>query len=327
VYQPDGDMADTIRSLLQQFGVPYVERGKNTGPACLGLKCPYCGDDPSEHCGVFKDNGVFTCFRCGQKGSFAYLLSTLSGLSTAECASMIKGETYSPEKIREKLIDRLTLDKTKAALDRQAALRTIEEIPLPDCYAPISITTRLPLLDKWLKRRHVALETVVKHRCGYCLGGRYSHRLIVPMLFHGCRVGFVALDLTGKADRKALNDDFGQIGEYLYGYDEVRPSSVLVVVEGILDQWRVGHHCVATLGTHITDGQREMILGLHPRPLVICRDGDYYWRSRKTVHEFQPFVQTKVVMLPKTEDPDSIGHPGVVSCIKQALSSNVLGVK
>jgi DNA primase len=134
--------------------------------------------------------------------------------------------------------------------------------------------------------------------------------MVIPVIFGGKVVSFQAADLTGKADLK-YKTATSNINNYLYGYDEIQDNGRIIVTEGVLDAWRVGNDAVCTFGTHLTDLQRNLIIGKKPRELIFAYDGDYYWREfghGSIPGWFVPFVDTiRVVEFPVNHDPDSYG--------------------
>jgi hypothetical protein len=50
--------------LLQQQGIPYIERGANVKRGEINIRCPFCGSaDPSFHLGLNLETGWYSCWR------------------------------------------------------------------------------------------------------------------------------------------------------------------------------------------------------------------------------------------------------------------------
>lgn len=302
-----------ICEILRSIDVPYFTEGKNVSPDSVNIKCPFCPDDPSDHLGIFEGSGIFSCWRCRKKGPLGYLLHVLTGLPREKCDEMIDDGSVS--------FDRDPEDQVRQIVDGEVesnARKRNGPVGLPECYEKITSDIRSPLLRAYMKRRDIPMETLMKHHCGICRSGRYMNRLIIPVIFNGSVVSFQAADMTGVADLKydsAPND----INEYLYNYDNIVYGGRMILVEGVLDMWRVEDDCVASFGTHLTDKQKFLILNRHPSELIFLWDEDAYDKISKFNSEagfFEPFIdEVRIIRLPKDEDPDSIGKEEVFMLI------------
>ena len=294
-----------IIAILKEIGTPYSTAGKNITTGSVGIRCPFCSDDPSNHLGIMEGNGVFSCWRCRTKGPFVYLIQKLSGMSLEQCEAMVHGAESFKKDSEEQIQDLIDGESSETQKKKN------EFTGIPQYFTPITPDIDFPLLFKYLKRRGISIDTVIKRNCGICRVGRYMNRMIVPVVFGGKVVSFQAADLTGMAELK-YDTAPGDINEFLYGYDDLEVGGRIVVCEGILDAWRVGIDATSTFGTHCTDRQQQLILQKKPSELVFCYDGDYYLdeiKNRSIPYQFTPFVDTvMVVHFPNEHDPDSFGR-------------------
>jgi len=132
-------------------------------------------------------------------------------------------------------------------------------------------------------------------------------------------IGYQGADLTGYATLKYKTSKT-PIKEHLYNYDAI--DKIMIITEGILDCWRIGHDAVATFGTTLIEKQRQAIIDKHLDMLVWCWDGDAYWKTMKEAAYFRPLIPlVKIAELPDGEDPDSLGYDAVWQCIHEAKES------
>lgn len=104
----------------------------------------------------------------------------------------------------------------------------------------------------------------------------FSHRLIIPVKDqHGRLVSFQGRDITGtdslryKAPKlEWVPQDYKKL---LYGHDRAR-TDLVVVVEGVVDQWRMGRGSVCTFGTAVTDAQIRLLKTF--RQVLWCFDSE-----------------------------------------------------
>lgn len=303
-----------IIEILRSIDVPYFTEGKNVSPNTVNIKCPFCSDDPSNHLGIFEGSGLFSCWRCRKKGPLAYLILFLTGLPRTKCDEMVADGQIS--------FERDTADEIRRIIDGEieiAAVRKHEDFTgIPQYFEKITTSTKFPLLDAYMERRDIEIKTLIHYGCGICRVGKYMNRMIIPVIFSGEVVDFQAADLTGTAEIKYRSSP-GEINNYLYNYDAIKQGGRIILVEGILDVWRVEDDCVASFGTHLTNRQKRLILDKQPDELVFLWDEDAWdkiSRYNSDAGFFEPFVNSvRGVLLPKDEDPDSLGKEIVFQLI------------
>jgi DNA primase len=139
-------------------------------------------------------------------------------------------------------------------------------------------------------------------------------------LFDGKIVSYQGADMTGKAHLKYKMSS-NEINSYLYGYDDIQPNSDIVLVEGVFDAWRLHENTLATFGTHLTKKQLALLVSLKPKNIILCWDGDAYFKSRKIRIQLEERVEARVycIPLPKNEDPDSYDRNKTLELIKNKL--------
>jgi len=287
--------------ILNDYSIEYWTSGKNVSEDAVNVQCPFCSDQ-SNHCGIFEDTLVFHCWRCSATGPFVRLFQQLTNLTSAECERILDSSDVNFKQSSREQIDQLLNKEQVAEVEDSQNL----EIALPEYSELITSKTRSILLDNYLKRRDISFNTILEHNCYICEVGRYMHRMIIPIYYNEKLVCYQAADLTGKADIKYDIPKQVDINTYLYGIDDI--STSMILVEGILDAWRLEEFACATFGTHITDEQKNLIEDKHLDTLIFCWDSDAYWKAKKQAKYFEPFINNiKVIEFPKNEDPDSFG--------------------
>jgi len=290
-----------IISVLRKHDIPYWTEGKNVSKNAISIKCPFC-EDQSNHCGIFKKTLVYYCWRCSARGSLAYLLQKLTGIDSQTCQEEID---QGSKNFRETSLNQIhKLINPEEKIEKE--INRTPEVQLPKCVESITPALNLPLLNFWMKRRRISIDTIMMYGGLFCGAGDYMNRLIIPIYFQGKLVSFQSADLTARAFLKYETAP-GNINNYLYNYDN--SSNRIFLTEGILDAWRIGSDAMASFGTHITLKQRALILKRRPKELVFCWDSDAYLKAKKAAREFEPFCEiVRVVHFPYGEDPDSYGR-------------------
>lgn len=306
-----------ICEILRSIDVPVFTEGKNVSPNSVNIKCPFCPDDPSDHLGIFEGSGLFSCWRCRKKGSLGYLIHVLTGLPRDKCYQMVDDGSISFERDSEDEIRRII----NGEIEIREARGSNEFTGLPEFFELITPDINSRLLNTYMDRRDIELSTLIRYGCGICRVGKYMNRMIIPVIFHGEVVNFQAADLTGMADVKYRGSQ-GEINNYLYNYDNIQHGGRMIMVEGVLDMWRMEIDTVSSFGTHLTDRQKMLVIEKKPSKLIFIWDEDAYHRISRYNSEagfFEPFVDdVEVVLLPKDEDPDSLGKEGVFALIDES---------
>jgi len=82
----------------------------------------------------------------------------------------------------------------------------------------------------------------------------------------------------------------------------------MVLVEGPLDQWRIGAESLATMGCSFTKAQLATVLAMHPTEIIVAWDTDAYVKGIQVGRELVTYFDVvKVLRLPDGKDPDELG--------------------
>lgn len=301
-----------IIEIYNRFGIPYWVSGKNVTRGWVNIRCIFC-DDPSNHLGVDPATGLYNCWRCGQSNSFIDLLTELTGLSYGDCKNIVEESSIS---FKESTVD--FIDKAFAKESSNVTNVVGTKVGLPKGFELVTQNTDFPLLDAYLRRRSISIDTIIEHCCGVCRTGSYMNRLVIPIIFRGEVVSFQAADMTGFAQLKYRGAPKPyEVNNYLYNYDGI--DKRMIVVEGILDSWRVGDEAVAAFTSSLTEQQKKLILAKNLDELYLCFDSELKasYKSREEIGYFIPFVPVvEPIDLPEGEDPDSLGHEKIYELIE-----------
>ncbi len=158
------------------------------------------------------------------------------------------------------------------------------------------------------------------------LRDRYHHRVLLPFRdTRGLVLGVTGRDITGAAAAKYLNHPRTAIFDksailYRPHTPRLAPQATVIVCEGTLDALAIAaaaaragasHHYapLTQSGLSLTDRVAPTVFGLHPRPVVLCGDGDptgqqataaWVDRAMRVYHR-----EVLTVTLPDRHDPAS----------------------
>ena len=292
--------------ILAHYGIESREHDAPITKKAIGVCCPFC-EDTGFHLGVFRDFGNFSCWRCGAKGSFYRLLHTLVGIGYEEYAEAIGSEAPvyvgDPERtIREMLTDEPLVRKDATT-----------PVPMPGGAIPALEAPRrfLKALANFLNKRRYRTDDLIDRRCWFVarIAGPYAMRLIIPVFDGtGHYMGWQGRDVTGRAKLKYETPHGFRIKEYLYGAEHPACHDTAVVVEGILDAWRVGPGALATFGAQLAETQQLALVRMNPKRLIVAWDGDKAAEAERLAERLAQFLpDVQWARLPEGEDPDSLG--------------------
>ncbi len=286
-----------VTSYLNARKIDYITQGKDVTTNWIGIRCPYC-DDTGHHLGVNLSSNFISCWRCGAKGSVVKLVQLFDRISFQEALDVL--EEY-PRPFYQQTVD------------------SSEQIPkrkfhLPNKFSLIQSMNIPSQVKHFIRSRGFDPETLVSQKELYFADHNsyfYCNRLVIPIFMNRKMVSFVARDVTGRARQPYLNCSIKQsstaVKETLYGFDEATPGSCIVVVEGILDQWKLGVGAVATYGTQWTAAQVELLKSLKPSKVFILFDNEpEAQRSALRLARTIWFSDVEVLTLEGRKDPGEL---------------------
>lgn len=248
------------KELLDQLHIDYRLDGKNHIPGACTIRCPICGDKPtnpnSKH-GNLLDEGGYKCWRCSGAHP-AIVISRAAGISVQQASDLIRKFGGNQVQVRRAEIERAT------------------EIKLPGSTKP------LPLHTRYLEGRGFNpsdLEFYYNIRYTGMMekweGTDWGFRVIIPVLdIDGTLKSFQGRDATGKSALRYLfppaTKTIRDSKQLIYGANLCTRRSRVVVVEGVFDAWRLGPGAVATFGTSVTREQISILSNWEQ--VVLCFD-------------------------------------------------------
>jgi hypothetical protein len=234
-----------VEAWLDDRGIDYDTEGKNVSSGWIGINCPFCGDDPSNHLGINLTTKRISCWRCGTNDSIKRLI-----VDTDQCSWSQANRTISR-----------FIDPAAGVLPWEPRV-TAGQVKFPEEatkeFAPGHID--------FLESRGFDPDEVVKKYDLYAtwVAERHSFSIIAPIYHHHEMMSFVARDVLGFRDPKYVNaskeESVMPAKTLLYNAD--RMGHTALVVEGITDVWRIGDGAVATFGTMWTVAQVAKLSGL-----------------------------------------------------------------
>lgn len=224
--------------------ITYWEEGPNVSAGWINIQCPFCGDS-SNHFGFNPFNSSCRCWRCGNHW-LDETIKKLLNVTTKEAKEIIK--EYSVNSITR-------------ALNKKEIVRPKELI------WPVGMIDFSERHKKYLESRNFDPEKLIRQWDLKATGhlGPYKFRIIAPIIIDAVPISYQGRDITGIAELRYKTcepeDEVIFHKGIVYGADLIQNRKT-IIVEGVVDAWRMGPGTVCTFGTKYT---REQVIFLHKK--------------------------------------------------------------
>lgn len=266
------------QSFLDSHNIGYVDRGRNVSKGNLALKCPFCGDDPSEHMNVSLQGFGYACWRDAQhRGrNNATLVQALLKCSWSEANQIVSGDAVeAPTDI--------------AFSDRIASLMNPRGIPIrgfqiPSNWRPLisgAGPARSTILE-YIKKRgystNEVLQLAKRYNIHYCISeSRWKNRVLLPIYdARGQLVNCTGRAISENNTVRYRSLETASVPVRLSGclFDlqtlaRVKRGNVLLVNEGPFDVMRMnwigeplGIHSTCVFTQNVSEEQASILEGL-----------------------------------------------------------------
>lgn len=252
-----------IEKLLQDYGIPYVTESDHhhASAGWVNIHCPFCHGSKNFHLGInLYQPMVSHCWRCGGH-STASVLSRILNISTEKAKNLIREYAGPTGTIRKKA---------------EEPRVSIFPIKFPQPFGPLNEAGK-----RYLERRGFDPEKLEKKwrlkqtgPVSFLDKIAYGNRIIIPIRWDGKLVSFQTRDITEKSDKRYLacpmRREVIHHKHIVYGKEEKwSKHPALIVVEGVVDVWKLGTCAVATFGTSFTMEQVLALSRIHNKFFIV----------------------------------------------------------
>ena len=253
-----------IEKLLQDYGIPYVTESEHhhSTHGWINIHCPFCHGSKNFHLGIsLYQPTVSHCWRCGWHSTTS-VLSRILNISVGKAKNLIQEYAGPTGTIRKK------------AKEPRVSIFPIK-FPQP-YFEHLNEAGK-----KYLERRGFDPEKLEKKwklkqtgPMSFLDKIAYGNRIIIPIHWGGQLVSFQTRDITEKSDKRYLacpmRREVIHHKHIVYGKEkEWSKYPALIVVEGVIDVWKLGTCAVATFGTSFTMEQVLALTKIHDRFFIV----------------------------------------------------------
>jgi len=291
-------MSYDLRTLFNDYRIPYTTEGKNTQKGWINIQCPFC-NDMSNHGGFNLAKQYYHCWRCGAH-KFETVLKKLLHVSGYELQEIL--EHYSIDIPKPKEIALKTLSST---------------LQLPKTQ-PLTNQAKMYLINRNFNPEEIEKQWKIKSTLNI---GFYKDRIFIPIYNNNQMVSFTTRDITNKHPIKYLSakQELLSHKHIIYGMDYVKNKKA-IVVEGCMDAWRIGPGAVALFGISYT--KKQVLLLSTLSVLFILLDADAMHSAEKLYTELYNLVpHVEIITLPSyAKDPAELKLEDAVYIRKYLLN-------
>ena len=277
--------------------------GRNLGKGEIQYYCPFCSHHKPK-LQVNLETQKWRCWVCNSKGlRIVSLLRKLNvDYSVIEAVKKIYGETtyHRPKE-----------DDTEV------------EINLPNEYKPILESQHIleyRVAYNYLKKRGVTDGDIRKHRIGYCDGGLYRGRIIVPSYTKEGRLNyFIARSIYPSESLKYKNPP---VSKNIVAFEStINWNMPVTLCEGVFDAIAIKRNAIPILGKVPSQALTDKILMNRPEVNIVLDNDAIEDAVKAFTYLTNNGINCKLVSL-KGKDPSDMGFIEVTQQIQTNTTSS-----
>ena len=225
------------QKFLEDHQVRWFPPGsRNVGRDFIGIKCPFC-PDKSSHGGFNIKKSYYSCHACGGHW-LPKVIATLAKTNIDNAIKIIK--KYSTGEVHFK---------------KQTKHKYISEITYPPGTGPLTDKAKQYLISRNFDPNYLVSEWGLLSTGNI---GNYKFSILAPIYLKGRLISYQCRDITGNSipyKGCPIEESVYFLKYTLYGFDKAILKNKCIVVEGFVDNWRLGPGAVATFGIQFTSQQ------------------------------------------------------------------------
>ena len=197
------------------------------------------------------------------------------------------------------------------------------EVSLPKHYKPLWIKTNDPLYRNaivYLKRRGIGVIEILRYSIGYCNGGRYSNRIIVPSYDTDGKLNyFLARDMFPDSKFKYKNPPMSKdtvCFELFVNWNEP-----VILCEGVFDAISVRKNVIPLLGKFPSKTLVKRLIEKKVKTVYVALDEDAKKDAVKLSKFLMDYGITTYLLEMNGKDPSELGFKEFWNIIKQSKQS------
>lgn len=250
------------------------------------IMCPMCSDT-SGHLYVLISAGLPFCQKCKyDPKSPIKFIADVEGISFSEVYQMCDSSLSYLDVSVEEAVDSLFDEEEGEYFEYEVMSFDRTFVPILDRVGIPPVDRALDKAQAYLEDRGLGHDELRRYDFRYCYEGKYAGRVVVPCMYKGDLVTFVARDIFGFSDRKYLNPQGNKQSDFLYNDNNVTGDTV-VLTEGVFDAISASRcsPSVASFGKSLSRRQIDLLNQF--KTVVFYWDTDAYPQAEKYAMQIQ----------------------------------------
>jgi len=286
-------------------------KGQSTSKGNFAFKCPFCTHHKNKMeinlRTTSKRENFWHCWVCGAKGKT--LLSLFKKIKAPQGKINELNILIIPAKKDNHTSDILEFPKEFISLSN-----TIE-----DKIAQIEAKHAI----KFLKKRGITQDDIIKYNIGFCKDGKYEGRIIIPSYDEDKKLNyFIARDYKDATPQKYKNPPVSAkdvIGFELY----INWDAPIILVEGIFDALTIKRNVIPLFGKVIHGKLMEKLVKSSVNRIYIALDADARRDALKQAEMLMSYGKEIYLVEMEGKDANEIGFEKFLNTIEQTVPLNL----
>ena len=287
-------------------------KGQSTSKGNYAFKCPFCTHHKNKMeinlRTTAKRENFWHCWVCGAKGKT--LLSLFKKIKAPQDKINELNILIVPSKKEEHVaISALELPKEFISLSN----------PIEDKIAQIEAKHAL----KFLKKRGITINDVIKYNIGFCKEGKYEYRVIIPSYDEYGKLNyFIARDYKEPSLQKYKNPPASAkdvIGFELY----INWDAPIILVEGMFDALTIKRNVIPLFGKVIHGKLMEKLVKSSVDRIYIALDNDARKDALKQSEMLMSYGKEVYLVEMEGKDANEIGFEQFLNTLEQTKPLNL----
>ena len=280
-------------------------KSKSTARSNVAVNCPFCHHSKPKleiqiHTNEKKEN-PWHCWVCGEKGK------TLISLF-----KKIKAPSHRIQELNALIKPGSKVVETNQTISLPKDFIPLYNIDSLDNIAAIEAKHAL----KFLKKRGINENDILKYNIGFCPSGPFDHRIVVPSYDeYGTLNYFSTRTYREDESQKYKNPPAGRniIGWEYY----INWNTPLILVEGIFDALTIKRNVIPLFGKDISETLMKKIVGSQVQKIYIALDNDALKEAIKHCEKLLSYGKEVYLVELGGKDANEIGFENFLNTIEQ----------
>jgi DNA primase len=287
-------------------------KGQSTSKGNYAFKCPFCTHHKNKMeislRTTSKRENFWHCWVCGAKGKT--ILTLFKKIKAPKPKIDELNILIVPAK-KEEHIDIGTLELPKEFISLSK--------PVEDKIAQIEAKHAL----KFLKKRGVTQDDIIKYNVGFCKDGKYGYRVIIPSYDENSKLNyFIARDYKEPSLQKYKNPPASAkdvIGFELY----INWDAPIILVEGMFDALTIKRNVIPLFGKVIHGKLMEKLVKSSVDRIYIALDNDARRDALKQAEMLMSYGKEVYLVEMEGKDANEIGFEQFLNTLERTIPLNL----